>query len=268
MPCHPTGGCWPRSDRGCSAWPGSAPPERSPCWSPPNAPPSPARRSDPTRPSRCSSWSWSTTIRSGPASTARGPLGFLSTMPAYQANFRRMGFTDDDIASLSDRLVDALVPGGSPESIAEHVEAQRAAGADHVSVSLVSAGDRPPLDEWRSLADASAPLTSGPRAPFRRQRSPDQTERSPSGSSREQRTCGSVRSSGTPGVIYSLHRRSSYVCLRRADTAVSTGHLSVPALRALPRPELRWSPRRLSGRKRPTPRGAETRSSVPRPADR
>jgi probable F420-dependent oxidoreductase len=89
--------------------------------------------------------------------TGRGALGFLSTMPAYQANFRRMGFTDDDIASLSDRLVDALVPGGSPESIAAHIEAQRAAGADHVSVSLVSAADGPALDEWQSLADVLLP---------------------------------------------------------------------------------------------------------------
>jgi len=86
--------------------------------------------------------------------TGRGPLGFLATMPAYQANFRRMGFTDDDIATLSDRLVDALVPSGSPDAIAARVEGQRAAGADHVSVSLVSATDPPPLDEWRALAGA------------------------------------------------------------------------------------------------------------------
>jgi len=86
--------------------------------------------------------------------TGRGPLGFLATMPAYQANFRRMGFTDDDIATLSDRLVDAIVPSGSPDAIAARVEGQRAAGADHVSVSLVSATDPPPLDEWRALAGA------------------------------------------------------------------------------------------------------------------
>ena len=45
---------------------------------------------------------------------ARGPLGFLGKVPAYQASFRRMGFTSEEIAQLSDRLVDALVPWGSP----------------------------------------------------------------------------------------------------------------------------------------------------------
>ena len=74
-------------------------------------------------------------------------------MPAYQANFRRMGFTDDDISSLSDRLVDALVPWGTPEAIAADVEAQRA-GADHVALSIVSASDPPLLEEWRTLAGA------------------------------------------------------------------------------------------------------------------
>ncbi len=86
--------------------------------------------------------------------TGRGPLTFLASLPAYQANFRRMGFTDDDITSLSDRLVDALVPWGTPEAVTAHIAAQRAAGADHVALSLVSASDVPTLDEWRALADA------------------------------------------------------------------------------------------------------------------
>jgi probable F420-dependent oxidoreductase len=84
----------------------------------------------------------------------RGPLKFLATMPAYQANFRRMGFTDEDISSLSDRLVDALVPGGTPEAIAAHARAQLDAGADHVALSLVSVSDPPPLEQWRVLAEA------------------------------------------------------------------------------------------------------------------
>jgi probable F420-dependent oxidoreductase len=84
----------------------------------------------------------------------RARLGFLATMPAYQANFRRQGFTDEDIASLSDALIDALVPWGSVEAIAAHVQAQRDAGADHVAISLVSANDRPSIEEWRALAEA------------------------------------------------------------------------------------------------------------------
>ena len=75
-------------------------------------------------------------------------------MPAYQANFRRMGFTDEDIASLSDRLVDALVPWGSPDDIAAHVRKQREAGADHVALNLLSATDPTPTEDWRALAEA------------------------------------------------------------------------------------------------------------------
>ena len=88
---------------------------------------------------------------------ARQPLGFLASMPAYQANFRRMGFGDDDINTLSDRLVDALVPWGDAATLARHVEAQRAAGADHVAVSIVSASNPPTVEEWRELAGALIP---------------------------------------------------------------------------------------------------------------
>jgi len=84
----------------------------------------------------------------------RARLGFLATLPAYQANFRRMGFTDDDIASLSDPLIDALVPWGPVEAIAAQVQAHRDAGADHVALSLVSANEQPTVQEWQALAEA------------------------------------------------------------------------------------------------------------------
>ena len=41
--------------------------------------------------------------------TARRPLGFLSGLRGYQASFARMGFTEDEISGLSDRLVDGVV---------------------------------------------------------------------------------------------------------------------------------------------------------------
>jgi probable F420-dependent oxidoreductase len=87
-------------------------------------------------------------------SAARAPLSFLSTLPAYQANFRRMGFTDDDISSLSDRLVDALVPWGDPGSVAGRIRAHLEAGADHVALSVVSTDNPPRPEEWQALADA------------------------------------------------------------------------------------------------------------------
>jgi len=85
--------------------------------------------------------------------TARGPLGFLGQLPAYQANFRRMGFTDDEITGLADRLVDALIPWGDAEAVAAAVQAHLQAGADHVAIAVTSSGPpQEPIAAWRQLA--------------------------------------------------------------------------------------------------------------------
>jgi probable F420-dependent oxidoreductase len=85
---------------------------------------------------------------------ARGPLGFLGQVPAYQANFRRMGFTDEEIAGLADRLVDALVPWGDAAAVAAAVQTQLRAGADHVAIALTADRSAPASTRpWRELAD-------------------------------------------------------------------------------------------------------------------
>jgi probable F420-dependent oxidoreductase len=84
---------------------------------------------------------------------ARGPLSFLGTMPAYQANFRRMGFSDDEIGQRADRLVDSLIAWGDVDAVAERIAQHRRAGADHVAVNVVAESpDALPVDQWRSLA--------------------------------------------------------------------------------------------------------------------
>lgn len=85
---------------------------------------------------------------------AHGPLDFLATVPAYRASFRRMGFAEDDIAELSDRLLDALVTWGDIGTVTRRVAEHQAAGADHIAVSIVSASPAPTLDEWRQVAAA------------------------------------------------------------------------------------------------------------------
>jgi probable F420-dependent oxidoreductase len=86
---------------------------------------------------------------------ARVPLGFLRQGPGYQKSFRRMGFSDDEIGGLADRLVDGVVAWGGPEAIADHVARQLAAGADHVAVSLTTASSTPfPDAQWAALAEA------------------------------------------------------------------------------------------------------------------
>jgi probable F420-dependent oxidoreductase len=84
--------------------------------------------------------------------TARGSLGFLSGVAGYRTNFTRMGFSDADIADLSDHLVDELVAWGDADAIAERVRAHQDAGADHVILAILGEGDQPGvLDVAREL---------------------------------------------------------------------------------------------------------------------
>ena len=81
--------------------------------------------------------------------------GYLGA-PNYTNNWKRNGFTDDDLAhGGSDRLVDALVVWGDEATIRQRVQAHRDAGADHVCIQVLTS-DRAatPLAEWRTLAPA------------------------------------------------------------------------------------------------------------------
>jgi probable F420-dependent oxidoreductase len=96
------------------------------------------------------------TVSSDPAAArelGRSRLSFLSQMPAYQASFRRQEFTDDDISSLSDRLVDGLAPWGDADTVAGRVDEFLAAGADHVAVSVTAADTAAALAGWSALAE-------------------------------------------------------------------------------------------------------------------
>ncbi len=72
----------------------------------------------------------------------------------YTNNLMRFGFTPDDIADGgSDRLIDAVIPHGSPDQIAAVARAHLDAGADHVCVQPVGVPGVP-RDEWAALAAA------------------------------------------------------------------------------------------------------------------
>jgi probable F420-dependent oxidoreductase len=72
----------------------------------------------------------------------------------YTTNLLRFGFTERDIADGgSERLIDAVIPHGSAEAIAEAVCAHFEAGADHVCLQPVGHGSEP-LDDYRALAAA------------------------------------------------------------------------------------------------------------------
>ena len=86
---------------------------------------------------------------------ARRALGVYATLPNYVNNWKRLGFTDDDAASLSDRLIDALVAWGDADTVAERVHAHRNMGADHVCVQVIAPpGSSVPREDWRRLACA------------------------------------------------------------------------------------------------------------------
>lgn len=86
---------------------------------------------------------------------ARVNLAVYAGLPNYTNNWRRLGFSDEDVSELSDRLVDALVAWGDPETIARRVREHRDAGADHVCVQVLGAQGAPmPRAAWRELAPA------------------------------------------------------------------------------------------------------------------
>lgn len=91
-------------------------------------------------------------------STAReAAQGYLHTYVAlenYTNNLRRFGFEDDDLAGDgSDRLLDALVAWGDAETICGRVAEHLEAGADHVCIQPLPAGDFQ-LVQLRELAPA------------------------------------------------------------------------------------------------------------------
>jgi probable F420-dependent oxidoreductase len=72
----------------------------------------------------------------------------------YTTNLLRFGFTERDIADGgSDRLIDAVIPHGSAERIADAVRAHLDAGADHVALQPLGHGAAPVAD-YEALARA------------------------------------------------------------------------------------------------------------------
>jgi probable F420-dependent oxidoreductase len=58
-------------------------------------------------------------------------------------NFRRLGFSDDDVAEPgSDRLVDAVVAHGTVDAIAARLKQHLDAGADHVPVQVLTSPEK------------------------------------------------------------------------------------------------------------------------------
>jgi probable F420-dependent oxidoreductase len=63
---------------------------------------------------------------------ARNAVSASLSRSWYAATIARLGYTDQQVAAVSDELVSEIVAHGDPDSIAAAVSAHRAAGADHV----------------------------------------------------------------------------------------------------------------------------------------
>ena len=82
--------------------------------------------------------------------------GFMKTylgLPNYTNNLRRLGWSEEDIAGPSDRLVDAIVAWGTLDDIHARIKAHLDGGADHVCVQVLSADPTAvTMNEFRELA--------------------------------------------------------------------------------------------------------------------
>ncbi len=90
--------------------------------------------------------------------TGEAGLANYLGMPNYCNNWLRLGFTQEDIDTASDRLIDGVFACGDTAAMAERVKAHHDAGADHVCVQVVSGAMGGDLDtlrlQYRALAQA------------------------------------------------------------------------------------------------------------------
>jgi probable F420-dependent oxidoreductase len=73
----------------------------------------------------------------------RKALEIYLNLANYVNSWKRLGFTEDDVAKPgSDRLVDAVVAYGTPDDIARRLSEHITAGADHVPVQVLTGPDK------------------------------------------------------------------------------------------------------------------------------
>lgn len=64
----------------------------------------------------------------------RQALDFYRKLPNYRNNWFRLGFSEEEVDSLSDRFIDAMVAWGDEDAVRAKLEAHYQAGADHVCI--------------------------------------------------------------------------------------------------------------------------------------
>ena len=86
--------------------------------------------------------------------TARAHMKVYVGLPNYANNLMRLGFAEEEITNMDDRVVDAIVAWGAVDDIAARVRAHQDAGASHVCIQALRPDHDMPSTEWRELAAA------------------------------------------------------------------------------------------------------------------
>ncbi len=99
-----------------------------------------------------------TTDRQIAHDTTNAQLGIYAELPNYRNNWKRLGFTEEQIADRDPAFLDAVMAWGDEAAIADRIQAHYDAGASHVCIQPIDPDNRAEPD-WRVL-DALAPAAS------------------------------------------------------------------------------------------------------------
>ncbi|MCV7401994.1 LLM class F420-dependent oxidoreductase [Mycobacterium fragae] len=87
----------------------------------------------------------------------RQSVGFYFDLSNYVNNWRRLGFTANDVRKPgSDKLIDAVVAHGTPEAVVARLNEHLDAGADHVAIQVLGAWAEDKL--LAALTELAGPL--------------------------------------------------------------------------------------------------------------
>ena len=82
---------------------------------------------------------------------ARQAMAFYLPLPNYRNNWKRLGFSDEDLAGGgSDRFLDAMVASGNEAAVRQRIQAHFDAGASHVCIHPLNP-DGQPLPDLNAL---------------------------------------------------------------------------------------------------------------------
>lgn len=86
---------------------------------------------------------------------ARSAYSHHATLPNYRNNWKRLGFTDEDIDQGTNRFLDAVVAWGTPDQINARLTEHEEAGATHICIHPLNVGTENQSSLWETLETLS-----------------------------------------------------------------------------------------------------------------